>query len=195
MAPSIILKLELQIIQIICLNQGNWENVRRKADCGQFVCSLGCRQSLCGTSCQPTTSTQTLLRDGEWAWKTSCCALHHIPSSPMTKSSSSFLQRLVLKLVPDIEVLCHYVCWRACPQTLTVWQISSWQHFDSTMAKQCMRLCRWVDTKCKNSSQRAYHAAVEKIEAEPVFCRGPLQWHLCHDQHSDHIDMHDRAFK
>ena len=53
----------------------------------------------------------------------------------------------------------------------------------------------WIQTKGKNSSKMAYHAAVEKIEAEPDFCRGPLQWHLCHDQHSDLIDINDRAFK
>lgn len=47
------------------------------------------RQSLCGTSCLQTTSTQTLSNGGESAWKISCCVLHHIPSSPMIKSSSS----------------------------------------------------------------------------------------------------------
>lgn len=60
-----------------------------------------CRQSLCGTSYQQTTSTQTLLSDGELAWKTSCCVLHHILSFPMTKSSSSFWQRLAPKLAPE----------------------------------------------------------------------------------------------
>lgn len=62
------------------------------------TCSLifnwdSCRQSLCGTSCLQTTSTPTLSSDGGLAWRTSCCVLHHTPSSPTIRFSSSFWQR------------------------------------------------------------------------------------------------------
>lgn len=63
-------------------------------------CCASCRQSLCGTNCLRTTSTQTLLSGGESAWKTSYCALHHTLSSPMIKSSSSFWQRWALRIIP-----------------------------------------------------------------------------------------------
>lgn len=77
------------------------------------------RQSLCGTSCLQTTSTQTLLNGAESAWKISYCVWHRILSSPVTKSSSSFWQRWALIPHNGLTQVKSWWFWGFCRFYLT----------------------------------------------------------------------------
>lgn len=82
----------------ICLQKEHFEEFhkefeKKSAEMTHIFNWDSCRQSLCGTSCLQTTSTPTLSSDGGLAWRTSCCVLHHTPSSPTIRFSSSFWQR------------------------------------------------------------------------------------------------------
>lgn len=62
------------------------------------MCSLACRRSSCGTSCQQTTWTRTLWSAAGSGWRTFCSVWRRTQSSPMTRSSTTSSLRYMLQL-------------------------------------------------------------------------------------------------
>lgn len=115
------------------------------------------RQSLCGTSCPRTTSTLTLLSDGESAWKTSCCVLHHILSFPMTKFSSSFWQRLALKHVPhNIPLMSSVIHMLTCTPS----QSRDFKLISTIIARWQNKARGFAGGRIKKNMERQYSEAI-----------------------------------